>query len=175
MYQLQKYKQMKTLFIVRHGKSSWDFPDLPDKKRPLLNKGINRTRKIGKHLADNNIKVDLIISSPAVRAFETARIIANEIHYPIEKIEIIDSIYGSDEENILEIIENLSNEINSVMIFGHNPTFTYFSNYFLEDKLDWLPTSGTVSVSFQTDDWSKIESVKRKINFVLTKKSINKY
>jgi phosphohistidine phosphatase len=166
---------MKTLFIVRHGKSSWDSPDLPDKKRLLLNKGINRTRKIGKYLADNDIKVDLIISSPAVRAYETAKIIASEIHYPTEKIEIIDSIYGSDEETILEIIENIPNDINSVMIFGHNPTFTHFSNYFLKEKLDWLPTSGMVSISFKTDNWNKIAKAKRKINFVLTPKSINKY
>ncbi|MBI9037851.1 MAG: histidine phosphatase family protein [Bacteroidales bacterium] len=164
---------MKTIFIVRHGKSSWDFPELSDKKRPLLKKGINRTKKIGKYLSDNNIKVDLIISSPAVRAFETARIIAKEINYPKEKIEINNSIYESNEENILVIIESLPNEINSIMIFGHNPAFTYFSNYFLEDKLDWLPTSGTVSISFQTDDWMKIVSAKRKINFVLTKRSFN--
>ena len=163
---------MKTLFIIRHGKSSWDFPELSDKKRPLIKKGINRTRKIGKYLAENNIKVDLIISSSAVRALETARIIAKAIHYPKEQIEINNNIYESDEESILEIIENLSNEINSVMIFGHNPTFTYFSNYFLKEKLDWLPTSGTVSISFKTDDWSKIESVKRKINFVLSPKSL---
>jgi len=165
---------MKTLFIVRHGKSSWDYPELSDKKRPLLKKGVNRTEKIGKYLSDNNIKVDLIISSPAVRAFETARIIAQAINYPKEQIEINNSIYESDEDNIFEIIENLTNEVNSVMIFGHNPTFTYFANYFLEDKLDWLPTSGTVSISFQTDDWRKIETAKRKINFVLTQKSINK-
>ena len=163
---------MKTLFIIRHGKSSWDFPELPDEKRPLLKKGINRTKKIGKHLSDNNIKVDLIISSPAIRAFETARIIAEAIHYPKEKIEINNNIYESDEETILEIIESLPNEINSVMIFGHNPTFTYFSNYFLKEKIDWLPTSGTVSVSFKTDDWSKIESAKRKNSFVLTPKSL---
>ena len=165
---------MKTLFIIRHGKSSWDFPKLPDKKRPLLKKGTNRTKKIGKYLSDNNIKVDLIISSPAVRALETARIIAKAIHYPKEQIEINNNIYESDEESILEVIENLPNEIDSVMIFGHNPTFTYLSNYFLKDKIDWLPTSGTVSVSFITNDWSKIESADRKINFVLSPKSLKK-
>ena len=79
---------MKTLYIVRHAKSSWDQAGLADHQRPLLEKGKKRTKRIIDYLLENNIKADLIISSHAVRALETARIIGYALNYPVDEIRI---------------------------------------------------------------------------------------
>jgi len=147
---------MKTLYIVRHAKSSWDHAGLADHERPLLEKGEKRTKLICDYLLEKDIKVDLILSSHAVRAFETAKIIANALNYPEDNIQISEDIYHSNIDILLSHLFETSDDINSVMMFGHNPTFTYFANYFLKDKLDWLPTSGVVCVEFKTDQWEKI-------------------
>ncbi len=79
---------MKTLYIVRHAKSSWDHPGLGDDQRPLLEKGKKRTKYVVDYFLENNINPDLIISSHAVRAFETAKIIATSLDYPENKINL---------------------------------------------------------------------------------------
>ncbi len=91
---------MKTLYIVRHAKSSWNKVDMPDEKRPLMEKGKKRTKKVIDYLLANHIKVDYIISSHAVRAHETAKILAHALKYPIENIKIDSNIYhGNGDAN----------------------------------------------------------------------------
>lgn len=161
---------MKTLYVVRHAKSSWDDPSLSDHDRPLNELGIRKTKIIVEYLKRNKVKPDLLKSSSANRALSTAEIIAKAINYPIEDIEIEDNLYHASSEEVYSELFVLPNSINSVMIFGHNPTFTYFVNGFVNPKMDNLPTSGVVSISFETDEWEKIAMVDYKINFVVTPK-----
>jgi len=163
---------MKTLYIVRHAKSSWKHPELGDDERPLLEKGKKRTRKIINYLLEKDTSVDLIISSYAVRALETARIIAHAIGYPEDEIRISQQLYHASSERIYDQFFDLSDEISSLMIVGHNPTFTNFANQFLDDKIDWLPTSGVVSITFDTNTWTDVPLAKYKTNFVIYPKAI---
>ncbi len=159
-YEFIKKQIMKTLYFIRHAKSSWDFPQLADDERPLTEKGIKRTKKLGNYLENNNILPELIISSYANRAFHTAQIIAKKIGFPEKNIKIERSIYSSSIDNIFSILFGINNSYKSVMLFGHNPTFTNLANYFIEDKIDNLPTSGYVSVDFETDNWNEIANCK---------------
>lgn len=161
---------MKTLYIVRHAKSSWDDPTLSDHDRPLNNNGIRKTKIIVEYLKRNKIKPELLKSSSAERAHSTAKIIAEAIDYPLEDIELQENLYHASSETIYDELFSISNSVNSVMIFGHNPTFTYFVNKFLDPKIDNLPTSGVVSISFDTNSWEKIAMVDYKVNFVVTPK-----
>jgi len=163
---------MKTLYIVRHAKSSWDHPGLSDDERPLLEKGIKRTLKIARYLQDNNIRTDLMISSHAVRAFETARIIAEAIGYPEEKIIISPKLYHGGTDQLYDELFALNDQINSVMLFGHNPTFTSLANHFLEDQTDWLPTSAVVSIGFDTERWSDLPKATPETIFVVVPKDL---
>lgn len=158
---------MKTLYITRHAKSSWEFPNLSDHERPLLEKGKKRTKKISNYLIRNNIKIDLIISSHAVRAYETAKIIAKAIQYPVDNIRTDQMIYYSGADNLAGLFFDISENINSAMIVGHNPTFTNFANQFLVEKIDWLQTSGIVCLSFDTNKWEEISAANCKTNFVI--------
>lgn len=164
---------MKTLYIVRHAKSSWDFPDLPDIDRPIVDKGINNTRKIVIELNNKKVQVDLLISSHAKRAYETAKIIATGINYPVEKIEVRKGIYRVDRDDIFNILFALNDNIDSVMIVGHNPTLTQFANLFLDKKIDILPTSGVISISFKINNWIGIIKAHPKTNFTLFPKLLN--
>lgn len=157
---------MKTLYIVRHAKSSWKYPELPDDERPLLEKGKKRTRKVIDFLMEKNVKVDLIISSHATRALDTARIIGHALGYPEENIMISGQVYHANADQLYDQFFDLSDKINTLMIVGHNPTFTNFANHFLDKKIDWLPTSAVVSVSFDTSHWANIRQAKRRTNFI---------
>lgn len=163
---------MKTLYIIRHAKSSWDHPGLADDERPLLEKGVKRTLKIARYLQDKHISADLVISSHAVRAHETARIIADAIGYPEEKIIISSKVYHGSTEQLYDELYGLNDHVESVMIFGHNPTFTSFANHFLDEKIEWLPTSAVVSVSFDTERWTELPMANHKTNFLITPKEL---
>lgn len=163
---------MKTIYIVRHAKSSWNAIDMPDEKRPLLEKGKKRSKKVIDYFHKNNINVDYIISSHAVRAHETAKILAHGLKYPVENIKIDSHIYYADGDSILNQFYDLPKRFNSVMIVGHNPSLTDFVNLFLKSPIDNLPTSGVVSISFETDHWEEVPVAKRKTNFVLIPKEL---
>ena len=165
---------MKKLYIVRHAKSSWNFPDLSDHDRPLLEKGKKRTKVINDYLIEAVVKVDFIITSSAVRAKETARFIARAIEYPLNEIKVDPQIYRADMERLKDQFLDFSDQFNSIMIVGHNPTFTNFANIFLEPKIDWLPTSGIVCIEFDTTHWDKIFSSNWTTKFIVTPKALKK-
>lgn len=163
---------MKTLYIVRHAKSSWEDPGLSDDERPLIKKGVKRTHKIAAFLKERDITVDAFISSHAVRAFETARIIAQELGFAEGKILSTPQLYHASTNSIFSELFGLSDNIQSAMIFGHNPTFTSFANQFLDDKIDWLPTSAVVAISFKTDKWNEIGIARHTVDFVVAPKDL---
>ncbi|MBW6459525.1 MAG: histidine phosphatase family protein [Bacteroidales bacterium] len=163
---------MKTVFIVRHAKSSWDISGIPDEERPLLEKGKKKTKKIIDFLHQQNISVDHIISSHAARALETAKILAHALNYPKNRIKVDPHIYFANGNRILDLFYDLSDQYNSVMIVGHNPTLTDLVNQYLRPRIDNLPTSGIVSISFDTDQWEKIPLANHTINFVVFPKEL---
>lgn len=165
---------MKTLYIVRHAKSSWENAELDDHDRPLLEKGKKRTKKIIDFLLEKNIKVDLIMSSSAVRAYETARFLAHALKYPVDDIKVERQIYHANADKLQNLFFDIPPACDSLMIVGHNPTFTNFANYFLNDKIDWMPTSAVVSISFQTDSWENIFKANHELNFFVAPKMLKK-
>ena len=163
---------MKTLYLVRHAKSSWSHPGLSDFNRPLIDTGIKRNRKIIRYLNEKSVSVDLIISSPAVRTLETAKLIATGIDYPIENIYQEPALYEAGLHDFLNVIYVAPDEINSLMVVGHNLTITYVANFFLGPDIEMLPTSGVVAISFETEHWSEIPSVKPEQLFVVFPKML---
>ena len=163
---------MKTIYIVRHAKSSWDITELPDEKRPFLEKGKKRTKTVIDYLQDHTISGDYIISSHAVRALETAKILARGLKYPEENIKIDSHVYYANGNSLLNQFYDLPSRHHSVMIVGHNPSLTDLVNFFLGKPIENLPTSGVVSISFETDKWEEVPVARRKINFILFPKEL---
>lgn len=158
---------MKTIYLVRHAKSSWQHPGQKDYERPLLESGIERTQKVTGFLLKKGVKPGLIISSHAVRAFETARLLAKALSYPEEAIQQDRQIYLGTEDNLLNIISTLPEELDSVMMVGHNPVMTGFAQMLQARIAEDLPTSAAVGISFETDDWTRILLSNKRVNFIV--------
>jgi phosphohistidine phosphatase len=151
---------MKTLVIIRHGKSSWAYPDLEDFYRPLKPRGINDAFVIGEELQKQDVFPDLILSSPAIRAMNTAIIIARKLDFPLQRIRANESIYEASTYHLLNLISNVEDNNDKLMIFGHNPSFTSLINQLQNDPLYNLPTCGVIAIELPIDSWSKIATSK---------------
>ncbi len=160
----------KTLYIVRHAKSSREETNLKDWERPLLEIGIERANKVSRILKRKKIYPDKIISSHAFRALNTAVIFAIGLDYPADEIDISHDIYGKKPGNVIDLIKRQDNSVNSLMIFGHNPVFTDLYNLLSGEKLPNLSTSAVACIQFETENWSKIHLKKGKSMFLETGK-----
>ena len=150
---------MKTLFLIRHAKSSWDNAALPDKDRPLNDRGKRDAPKMGKRLAKRDVKPDLILSSPAMRALTTAEIIAKKLDYELKDIVVDDRLYAGEADDLLNVIHKLSDKLERVMLFGHNPKLTELAHR-LSSKITHMPTCAVAEFTFDAKSWSDIGKVK---------------
>ena len=144
---------MKTLTLFRHAKSSWKDASLQDRERPLNGRGQRDAPVMAERIKKAGIRPSLILSSPAVRAWTTAKSIAHEIGYPPEFLQQEDRLYHASTQRLLKLIADQDTGFNSLMIVGHNPGLTDFANYLIPDLTDNIPTCGFVSVEIDRDDW----------------------
>ena len=147
---------MKTLYLLRHAKSSWNFDDLSDQERPLNDRGRDDAPRMGQALARRTIKLDLLVSSPAVRALSTAALVARELEYPHDKIHVEAGIYGADVAGLLTIIRALPDAAESVLLVGHNPTITDTANALSPSRLNEMPTAAVVCLKFSVGQWAGV-------------------
>ncbi|MGK7393947.1 MAG: SixA phosphatase family protein [Candidatus Cyclobacteriaceae bacterium M3_2C_046] len=145
---------MKTLYLIRHAKSSWDY-DLEDFDRPLNHRGRNDAPLMGRILSKREIKPDLILSSPALRAIKTAVIIATEIQYE-GSIEARPEMYHANSAVLWQLIRDLPESVQSVMVFGHNPGFTDLANVLTTGQVDNIPTCGVFAVKWEVTKWKEL-------------------
>lgn len=148
---------MKTLTLVRHAKSSWQDTGLRDSERPLNKRGERDAPEMGRRIKEHGIRPSLIVSSPATRAWTTARSIAAEIGYPLEFLQREDALYLASVDEILDVIASQDNGFNSLMVVGHNPGLTDFANLLQPRLTNNLPTAGVISVAFEQDHWQLYE------------------
>lgn len=148
-----KYKKIT---LVRHAKSSWKH-DVTDKERPLAKRGINDANLVSQHVKKDFVQPDAVFTSPANRALTTCGIFSSNLNIPDHKIKIFDELYDFSGESVIRFIKSLNNDYNNIMIFGHNHAFTSISNIFGDKFIDNLPTSGFVTIKFDTDKWESID------------------
>ncbi len=144
---------MKTLTILRHAKSSWKDSSLADHDRPLNKRGRRDAPVMGERIQQAGIRPSLILSSPAVRAWTTAKLVAKEISYPIEFLQRDERLYHAGVRRIIEVLAEQDVAFNSIIIVGHNPGFTDFANHLLPGLTHNIPTCGVVSMTIDADDW----------------------
>jgi phosphohistidine phosphatase len=155
---------MKNLLLCRHGKSSWDDITLPDHDRPLAPRGLNDTKEMSERLSKNQIFPDLIISSTAKRARDSAMIFAENLGIDEGKIKLHSQLYHASPSTILRMVKETPAKIQTLFVFGHNPELLELTAI-LGGKLDNLPTTGLYGVHFRTDDWSQINPEKARLWF----------
>lgn len=109
---------------------------------------------MAERIKDAGIRPSLILSSPAVRAWTTAKSIAHEIGYPLEFLQQEDRLYHASTRNLLELIAEQDEGFNHLMIVGHNPGLTDFANHLQASLTDNIPTCGVVSFEINREDWN---------------------
>ncbi len=165
---------MKTLFLIRHAKSSWDDAALPAEDRPLNAGGKREAPKVGKRLAKRDVKPDMILSSPAKRALTTAQIIAKKLDYKLKSMVVDDRLYRGEAEELLNVIHELRGKLECVMLFGHNPELTELAHR-LSSEITQLPTCAIAEFRFDAKSWSSIGKAKpKKVALYYPRKSSRK-
>ncbi|MBC6606128.1 histidine phosphatase family protein [Hymenobacter sp. BT188] len=148
---------MKTLYLMRHAKSSWNFDDLSDRERPLNGRGRTDAPAMGEALAKRDIQLDLLVSSPAVRALSTAALVASVLKYPHDQIQVVEKIYQADVNDLMRVVHELPNEATSVLLVGHNNTITDFANLLSPSQIPEMTTAAIVCLRFATDHWAHVD------------------
>ncbi|MGB7394991.1 MAG: histidine phosphatase family protein [Pricia sp.] len=148
---------MKTLILVRHGKSSWEY-SVDDKDRPLKERGVNDGHLVSEEFKSQNIAIDAAFSSPANRALHTCLIFLRQLNFPFVNFQITNELYDFSGESVLKFVKRLDNDYNTVLIFGHNEAFTNVANQLGNSYIDKVPTTGLVRLNFDVDEWTAVDS-----------------
>ncbi len=150
---------MKQLILIRHAKSSWELP-IQDFDRILTPQGIKDANLVAASIVNHLPKDYVVWSSPANRAMETATIFAKNMKYPFTKILFNKDLYTFNEITLEKIIKSCAEEINCLIVFGHNEAITNFVNKFGDVYIENVPTSGFVHISFTSKGWKDINTGK---------------
>lgn len=150
---------MKTLYLVRHAKSSWNDRSLDDIDRPLNGRGKRDAPDMGRRLARQGHWPGQVIASPARRARDTARAICAELDIAADTIHIDEDLYFSGVEGMLRAIERADDAHDTLMLVGHNPTMTELANL-LGDLGEWnMPTCAIAIIGFDMASWGLVRTV----------------
>ena len=136
---------------------------LRDRDRPLNGRGKRDAPEMGRRIHEYGIRPSLIVSSPAKRAWTTAKAVADAINYPREFLQKDDALYLASLDSILDVIMAQDNGFNNLMLFGHNPGFTDMANFLVPGLTNNLPTAGVVCVEIDQDDWNLYERPKTRL------------
>lgn len=156
---------VKTLYIVRHAKSSWEYEQLHDLERPLTGRGERDAKIMGALLRKKQVHPGCVLSSPALRALSTARILCEETGFDRNKIEIHSELYFKDTYDCLALISQRGSRMDNILLVGHNPMNTNLAHLLAHGFDELLPTCGIVSIEFPVESWGLVEGGTGKIKF----------
>lgn len=145
---------MKTLLLMRHGKSSWKDSSLSDHERPLKKRGRRDSKRIAQELKKNDLYPHVILSSSATRAKETVEIIVDTLDYE-NRIIFSDELYMAEPEDFIDALSNLSDDDDTVLIVGHNPGMEAFLQM-IAGEIESLPTAGLGHLVLALDSWQDL-------------------
>jgi len=155
---------MKTLYLLRHSKSSSDYPGISDLERPLNDRGYSDAHFISQHLRKENISVDLVLSSPAIRAISTAIIFCVNIKYAVDAIQIRKNLYDTSVKQYLQCISEAS-AVSSLLLVGHNETISEVAQKLSTERILGMKTCAVIALQFDIESWEEIGHTKGKMLF----------
>jgi phosphohistidine phosphatase len=159
---------MKTLFLLRHAKSSWDDPNLPDFDRPLNKRGLKTAPFVGKLMKERKIQPDIILSSPAKRAAHTAELV-KESGQLKANIMFNEEIYEASPLKLLSILSKVEDKYLSVLMVGHNPGMEELLKI-LTGENESMPTAALAKIELKISSWKEISENSGKLEFLIRPK-----
>ena len=159
---------MKKIILIRHGKAEESTQEISDFDRSLTHKGKIVSRMVAEKLRKTENSIGTIITSPAFRALETAIIFAKEFEVDPENIIMSSAIYYKlNFQYLPEILTLIKEDVSSVTLVGHNPSFTEIANTLCKEGCDFMPKSGVIGISFNVMTWSEIRRNSGKMEYFL--------
>jgi len=162
---------MKTLLVMRHAKSDWGAASGGDHERTLASRGIKAARRIGRFLTDSGATPDLILSSTAVRAHSTAELAAEAGDWGCE-IVTSEDLYASDPERVIDVIRKTGNEIERLLIAGHEPTWSSLVNWLIGGGGVGMPTAAVACLDMPHGDWIDLAPATCELRWFITPKML---
>jgi phosphohistidine phosphatase len=156
---------MKTLLLIRHAKSDWNHEGLSDSERPLNERGKKDAPEMAKRLRKRGLKIDAFVSSPAERAFRTARYFASEFDVKKGDIEVEKTLYGAGPSQFAEVVKGLKDKWDTVALFSHNPGITDYANGLCNVHTDNIPTCGIFAVQADVKSWDDFAKAEKAFLF----------
>jgi phosphohistidine phosphatase len=156
---------MKTLYLLRHAKSSWDDQNLSDFDRPLNERGVSIAQFMGETLAQRGLIPDVIVSSPAKRAIQTSTL-AKESGGFGAPIRLEERIYEASPQALLQVTRAIRGEREAAMLVGHNPGMEGFIAL-LTDCHERMPTAAVAVIETDLENWADLEPGSGKLICVL--------
>lgn len=148
---------MKTIYIVRHAKSTWEYEGIEDFDRPLKKRGIEDAYLVSRELVKLIAKPDIFISSFANRALHTAIIFAESFKFPVNHLFIKKSLYNFSDGYLAKSIMALDDAYDSAIIFSHEHGISAFVNKYGNKEIDVIPTGGVVGIKFDIPHWKSLK------------------
>ena len=151
---IQRLLTMKTILISRHAKSAWDDATLTDFERPLNHRGHKDAPEMAKKIKESGFRPDVLISSPANRALTTAQYYSKTFNLPVNEMK---KLYHGMPEDYLAVLHELEDEINTAMLFGHNPGITHIANLIQPGVTDNIPTASVIIARCVVKTWEELD------------------
>jgi phosphohistidine phosphatase len=170
---------MLTLSLLRHAKSSWSNPALPDRERPLATRGVTDAPLMGKAMAERGIDPELVLCSSARRTRDTLDLVLPELRVE-PKIVYVDALYHASPEQMLELLHGIQPGANRVMLVGHNPEIQAFAldlvgsgpKHFRDRLKTKYPTAGLAVINFVSGLWTSVSVNSGTLNLFLSPKDL---
>lgn len=147
---------IKKLLLVRHASSDYAGLGVKDIDRMLNDRGIQQAHTMAAYVKDKGIRPDIVLASPAKRTHKTALFFVDSLGIGENKINLLNDIYEAEPETLLDIIHKTPNEIETLMIVGHNPSIALLSSFLSSHMIDEVPTCGVVDMAFDVSGWDSI-------------------
>jgi len=164
---------LKQLILVRHAKSSWDDPVQKDFDRPLNERGEKDAPAMAKRLMKKDVSIDAFLSSPAKRAFSTARYFAKAFGVKKKSIIQVPGLYEASIGDFYKAIEEADNKFDTIAVFSHNPGITAFVNTLTDVHVDDMPTCAIFAIRAEIGEWKDFKDAQKQFWFFDYPKNIN--
>jgi phosphohistidine phosphatase len=172
---------MLTLALLRHAKSNWDVPGVPDFDRDLAPRGLEAAPRMGAHIAATGFSPDLVLCSAAKRARMTLDLVLPSIAPPPRKVDYETGLYMANARQLLARLNVVPDEVKSVMLVGHNPGFHELNIALIKDcapeaehaAKSKFPTCAFAIYTFDTDHWANIGPRKARVVHFATPRALS--
>ena len=156
----------RTMYVLRHTKSSWDEESLSDYDRPLAPRGLRDGKRLARHFANENVRPDVVLCSSARRAQETLAQVAHSLGTP--SVRMLDELYGADVADVLGFVRDLDDAYRSVLVIGHNPCVAE-----LAQTAEKFPTGALATLRWDAESWDDVRAGEAELVSIVTPRELS--